>query len=373
MAAGFDVGQDVGHELPVTRAGGGEPLFLGILLDAPHGPEQHVGLVGLVKFHRKRLAGHELAQSFLSRAHGCLEIFVLLDGEGEAGQGNERVAGAGLEPGVAGQHVFVAVLVLHMELVCGVDQTVEEAVARRPLLHLFLEQRLQPARLGLGGRGREHHALALADAQLEIAGHVEILVGGVAALLLLGIFDAAVPVGLEHELRLFGQLHVEVGVAGVHTGTYAVVHFLVVTAGGGVLVSELAHAAKGEERAEAQRRGRVGVDERIANEDAVFVVLEDDFFPKQHAAHAVEGGGNLVTVELLDVLVPLRTEVVALILVQAEVEFGAMLNHRAVERGEQHVVLVVQPGHGHHEQTVVLARVAVHDGRTGVCSRAVGA
>ena len=138
-------------------------------------------------------------------------------------------------------------------------------------------------------------------------------------------------------------------------------------------MGELAHAAEGQKRAEAQRRGRVGILERVANQNAVLVVLEQKFLLQNDASHAIDGGGNLVAVKLADVFMPLRAVVVALILVQAEVELCAVLHHRAVERGEQHVVLVVELRHGHHEQSVILADVAIDDGGARVGSRAVRA
>ena len=73
----------------------------------------------------------------------------------------------------------------------------------------------------------------------------------------------------------------------------------------------------------------------------------------------VDGCWNLVTVKLANVLVTFRTVVVALILVQAKIEFCPMLNDCTVERGKQHVVLVVEFGNGYDKQTMVLADVAV--------------
>ena len=73
-------------------------------------------------------------------------------------------------------------------------------------------------------------------------------------------------------------------------------------------------------------------------------------------------------VKFTDVLVSIRTEGVALILVEAQVEFRSMLDYRTVERREQHMVLVVKLRYGNNQQTVVLARIAVYE-----CRRAVGA
>ena len=68
---------------------------------------------------------------------------------------------------------------------------------------------------------------------------------------------------------------------------------------------------------------------------------------------------------------PLGAVVVALILVESEVELCPVLNHRTVERRQQHMVFVVEFRHGNDEQTMVLARVAVDERRGAVGTRAV--
>ena len=107
----------------------------------------------------------------------------------------------------------------------------------------------------------------------------------------------------------------------------------------------------------------MGIFERVANEDAVLVMLEHHFFLEHDASYPVDGCRHLVAIELADVLVPLGAVVVALILVEAEVEFSSMLYDCHVERRQQHMVLVIQFWDGNHEQAVVLARVAVDNGR----------
>ena len=207
----------------------------------------------------------------------------------------------------------------------------------------------------------EDNALALLDVELEVAGNVEVLVGGVAALCLLGIIHAAIPVGAEHPLGFLVELHEEFGIAGVHAGLDAILHLLIVAVGARVLMGEFAHASEGQPGLQTQRRLAVGVEQGVAYKDAVLEVLEHQLTLQDDAADAIDGRGHLLAVVLADVLVAARTEVVALILVEAEIEFGAVLDDSAVERGEKNVVLIVQLGHWHHEQTVVLARVAIKD------------
>ena len=82
----------------------------------------------------------------------------------------------------------------------GIHQTVEEIVARRTVAHLLVKKFLQPCGLYLRCGGGKHDAFAFLDTHLKIAGHIEILVRCIAALLLLGILYAAIPVGHEDKL-----------------------------------------------------------------------------------------------------------------------------------------------------------------------------
>ena len=114
------------------------------------------------------------------------------------------------------------------------------------------------------------------------------------------------------------------------------------------------------------------INERIADKNAVFIVLENDFLLQQHTTDPIDCRRHGVTVELSDILMSLRTEVVALILMQAKVEGSPMLDDRRVKRAEQYMVVVVQFRNWHDKQPMVLPGVAVDDGRTGIGSRAVG-
>ena len=99
-----------------------------------------------------------------------------------------------------------------------------------------------------------------------------------------------------------------------------------------VLVCELSHAAESEERAETQFGGRVCVDEGVAYEDTVLIVLEHHLFLEHYTSHPVNRGGHLVAVELADVLMTFGAVVVALVFVESEVELRTVLHHRDVER-----------------------------------------
>ena len=164
-----------------------------------------------------------------------------------------------------------------MELVGGIDQAMEEIVAGRALVHFLLEKFLQSTGLRSRRRGGENDALALADRHLKITGGVQILVRGVTALLLLRILYATVPVGLEHKFVFLGELHEQVGITGIHACLDTIVDLAIGATCHCVLVRKLAHTAESEEGTETKRGGRVSVVEGIANQDAVFKMLEDNF------------------------------------------------------------------------------------------------
>ena len=245
MPALLDVVDDVLQQLAVSFEALIASNILGILLNGPHGPEGNVGLLHLIDFYAQGLVLHELTQAALGGIHHQLKVVGLVDGQRQAGQGNKGVAGAALEPRIAGQQIARVVGLAVVELVGGGDQTMVEVVAGHAQVYLLLEKALQRARLDGLRRGGEDDALVLLDGNLEIAWHVEVLVGGVATLLLLRVLDATVPVGLEDELAFLVELHVEVGIAGVHAGLDAVLHLVILTAGHAVLVRELPHRAEG--------------------------------------------------------------------------------------------------------------------------------
>ena len=316
------------------------------------------------------LAFDEFANTFLGRHHDLFEVVNLVVGQRQARQRHEEVAGTTLEPRITCQYVRFAIAVVE-ELMGAVDEAMVEVVTRCTNLLLVVGQVFQFSGITFLGTCGEDDALAFLDVEFEVTGNVQILVAGIAAFGFLRVVDASVPVGTEHPFGLLVQLHEELGIAGIHAGLDAVLDLLIVAISARILVRELAYAPESQPGLQTQGRLGMSVEQRVADENAVLEVLEHQFLLQDDATDAIDGSGHLLAVVLADVLVSTRTVVVALILVQAEVEFSAMLDDRAVERRQQNVVLIVQLRHGHHEQTVVLARVAIQDGRTRVSPRTV--
>ena len=156
------------------------------------------------------------------RADDCLEVVAVVDGQGEAGERHESVAGEDNAPGVARDDIHI-VAVLEVELFGGVLEAVEERGAGGSQGYLTLVH--SGERAGLDGfcAGRENDGLALLDGNREIAGHPEVFGVGFAAFEVAHILDVVIPIGFVDPDRLARELHVERGVTIVEAGADAVV------------------------------------------------------------------------------------------------------------------------------------------------------
>ena len=92
---------------------------------------------------------------------------------------------------------------------------------------------------------------------------------------------------------------------------------------------------------------------------------------KDDTTYTVKRTRNNLTIKLADVLVPVRTEIVAFVFVNSQIEFGSMLNHGFVKRRKQHVVGVVDFGKGDYQLAVILSGITVHQGSAVVRSGSV--
>ena len=115
---------------------------LGILLQAPHCPEQGVGLLHLIELHGDFLAVHEVVEGFGSSVHVFLKLLRFTDGERETRHRDEGVASTGFEPRIACHEIFFATELL-AELVGSIHQAVVERVAGVVIDNLTFDERLQ--------------------------------------------------------------------------------------------------------------------------------------------------------------------------------------------------------------------------------------
>ena len=96
----------------------------------------------------------------------------------------------------------------------------------------------------------------------------------------------------------------------------------------------LALRKMGKKAPELQCGHRVGVHQRVTDEDAILMSDENLLFFQDHAANAVSCCGNALTVILADVLVPVGAIGVPLVAVQPQVERGTMLDYGLIKRGQ---------------------------------------
>ena len=348
----------------------GRRHHLGVLLYAPHCPEHYVGLLYLVDVHAQRPARHKVAYGLGEGAHVGLVKVYLAYVEREARHGHQHVPRPAFEPRPARYDVAV-VAVLDLKLMGGVDETLVEIVDRLVLLHFLLHLALHLRGVHLRESGAEHDLLALAYLRLEVARDKQVLVGIVSALAFARIVEAAIPRRGVDKGALLVHLHVEFRIAGVKAHPDAALHLAVVGVCGPVLMGKLGDAPEGEERPQAQRGARVGVEQRVADEYARLSSLKRHLLLQHDAAHTVDGRRHLDPFEMSDIFVSLGTEVIALVFVQRKVELGPVLYHRLVERGEKHMILVVHVGNGHNKQTVIFPDIAAHQCRRRISSALV--
>ena len=105
------------------------------------------------------------------------------------------------------------------------------------------------------------------------------------------------------------------------------------------------------------------IDQGVADEDAVFMVHEDFFLTEDNASHAVSGCRDVFAVKLTDVFVTVGAEVAAPVLVQAQVELGAVLEALSLACGNHALKLGMGKALGFGSITLELVRAEVEDVR----------
>ena len=253
-----------------------------------------------------------------------------------------------------------------MELVSGIDKAVVEAVAAVQAFDFGLHNGSVHLRVFLLERSGEDNAFALLDGHFKIARHQQVFGGIIAAFAFLRIVHSAIPVGLIVELALGRGLHIEVGITFVHTHLDAILDGRISGIGSAILVCPLADAAEGQEGFEAERRIRVCFEQGITNKKSESIRSVNDFLLQKDATDTINPGRHFIPFKAHNVFVTFGTIIFSLVLVQSEIKLGSMLNNRLIKGREQHMVLVVQVGHGHNQQAVIFSDVATYQ-----CSRTI--
>ena len=246
-----------------------------------------------------------------------------------------------------------------------------EAVAFVERFAFFFHIVSQAVRCQFIERSREHNRLSFLDWHLEITWHEEVFRSVVAAFAFLRVVESAIPIGAIVEFRFDVSLHEEVGITLIEAHFYTILHLCVSAVGNRVFVCPLAHTSEGQERFQAQRGGRMSIEQRVADIKLIIVGAECHFLFEQHATDTINPGRHLVPLKAHDILVSLRTVIFPLVFMKAEVELRAVLNDSFVKRGEQHMVFVVQFGNRNDHEAVVLTDIAANQCCVTVSARAV--
>ena len=80
--------------------------------------------------------------------------------------------------------------------------------------------------------------------------------------------------------------------------------------------------------------------ECIAQEQAVFVLAEENLLFEDYSTYSICNSRHTLPLHLNDVFVPFRTVIVTLIFVYAEIKLSPMLYDCLIQAREQHMILV---------------------------------
>ena len=238
-----------------------------------------------------------------------------------------------------------------------------EAVAVVKARYFFFNKFFGALRLGGFDTCTENDAFAFLDRHFKVARDEQIFCGVVAAFAFFRIIYSSVPVGAVVPFGFLAELHVQVGISLVQAHLDSVFHLFVATVGYTVFVCPLPYTAEGQEGAQTEGGGRVGVKQCVTDMDSMDGAFKDDFFFQQYAAYAIGPRGNLFPFKTDDVLVTLGAVVLSLVFVQAKVEFCAMLDDGFIKGGQENVVLIIQFGNWNYEQSIVLSDITPYEGR----------
>ena len=291
--------------------------------------------------------------------------------KGQTRQCNEGVATPMTEPGITCDNVGT-LTATNDELTSRVAQAAQEIDLIGTTSQLLLKQLVDLlCRRHLLERAREDHAFALCDLTLKVAGSHQVLVCGITATSLLCILKVVVPIGSRNELHsLLVGLHKQPGELCIHTGLNAVLNGIRMTVSIHIGLTYGVVFAESEEGAQTQNGARVSIHESIADQQLRARVNPQHLLTQHNATYTIGNRGGRGVLEVDDVLVAsglIDTREA----VQREVERLIVLNYGFVERREQHEAAIRFVDRSNN-QTVILTRIAAHDGSTHITALTIG-
>ena len=87
------------------------------------------------------------------------------------------------------------------------------------------------------------------------------------------------------------------------------------------------YTSKCQKRLKPQGGFTMRIHQSVSYQNAILIVLEHHFLFQHNSAYTINRCRHFVTIKFANVLMPLRTVVVALVLMQAKVELRTMLDY----------------------------------------------
>ena len=96
------------------------------------------------------------------------------------------------------------------------------------------------------------------------------------------------------------------------------------------------------------------------------------FYKDVISSASIDGARNYFTIELTDVFVTIRTEIIPFVLLNSKIELCSVLIHRFVQRGEQYMIRIIDFGQRNYQLSMIFAGVAINQRCAVVGACAVG-
>ena len=106
----------------------------------------------------------------------------------------------------------------------------------------------------------------------------------------------------------------------------------------------------------------MGIEKRVTNQDAVLKMLKYLLLLQDDTTDTVDCCWKFLPLARANVLVSVGTIDIARILVETKIELCTVLDDGLVERRKENMILTIQLRNRNYQQTVILTRIAVHDG-----------
>ena len=113
--------------------------------------------------------------------------------------------------------------------------------------------------------------------------------------------------------------------------------------------------------------------QRVLEYGTIDVVAEYLFALEYHSSHAKDGGRYYIYIVFADILMTVRTDDSAFVVMNRYVELCSMLDNGQIQRRQQYAILIPQLGNGNDQQTMIFTGIAAYYRRAGISPFSIGA